>query len=136
MLVSQSQLFYPQLNSGKIAGVNNISFCHMGSWYQVETRARVIFFDKGTVEADGALQRWSASRVSQAVIELPRNLSREHGGLLSWPESLYKARGHNGSPDESDKQPISLSAKAMELSIYGSMVCRPMICFMPGFLQL
>ncbi|EHA8589906.1 putative Sodium/hydrogen exchanger 7 [Cocos nucifera] len=104
------------------SGLNNMSFCHMGSWYQVETRARVIFFNIGTVEADGALQRRSASWVSQAVIEPPRTLSREHGGLLSWPESLYKAKGHSQNPDESDKQPISFSAKAMELSIYGSMV--------------
>ncbi|XP_010936832.1 sodium/hydrogen exchanger 8 isoform X2 [Elaeis guineensis] len=104
------------------SGSNNKSFCHMGSWYQVETRARVIFFDIGTVEAEGVLQRTSASWVSQAAIEPPRSLSREHGGFLSWPESLYKAKGRNQSPDESDKQPISLSAKAMELSIYGSMV--------------
>ncbi|XP_026662993.1 sodium/hydrogen exchanger 7 isoform X2 [Phoenix dactylifera] len=119
LLPSHSDLSFLGLES---SGLNNVSFCHMGTWYQVETRARVIFFDIGTVEAEGALQKRSASWVSQAGIELPRNLSREHGGLLSWPENLYKGRGCNQSPDESDKQPISLSAKAMELSIYGSMV--------------
>lgn len=102
-------------------GANNSSFCHQGSWYQVETRARVIFFNIGSTEAEGALQRRS-SLVSQSM-EPSRTHSRERAGLLSWPESFYKARSHLQSPNENDKKSNSLSAKAMELSIYGSMVC-------------
>lgn len=119
LLPSHNDLSFLGLES---SGANNKSYSRMGSWYQVEARARVIVFDVGTVEPEGALQRRSASWVSQTAIEPPRNPSREHGGLLSWPESLYKARGYRQSPNESDKQPISLSARAMELSIYGSMV--------------
>lgn len=81
----------------------------------------MIFFDIGVSEADGALQKRSASWISQSG-EPQRTLSKEHIGLLSWPEHLYKATGHHQSPNESIKQSTSLSAKAMELSIYGSMV--------------
>ncbi|KAJ0988445.1 hypothetical protein J5N97_006801 [Dioscorea zingiberensis] len=103
------------------SGVSNASFCHQGSSYQVETRARIIFFDIGTTEAEGALQQRSASWISQSMEPL-RTHSREHGGLLSWPESFYKARSHHQSPNEDERKSNHLSAKAMELSIYGSMV--------------
>lgn len=81
----------------------------------------MIFFDIGVSEADGALQKRSASWILQSG-EPQRTPSMEHIGLLSWPEHLYKATGHHQSPNESIKQSTSLSAKAMELSIYGSMV--------------
>ncbi|KAM0936277.1 putative cyclic nucleotide-binding domain, cation/H+ exchanger, rmlC-like jelly roll [Dioscorea sansibarensis] len=102
------------------SGANHSNFCHQGSWYQVETRARVMFFNIGSTEVEGALQRRS-SLVSQSM-EPSRTHSRERAGLLSWPESFYKARSHLQSPNENDKKSNSLSAKAMELSIYGSMV--------------
>ncbi|KAJ0973297.1 hypothetical protein J5N97_021256 [Dioscorea zingiberensis] len=89
--------------------------------WQVETRARIIFFDIRTTEADGALQQRSASWSSQSMEPL-RNHSREHAGLLSWPESFYKARSHHQSPNEDERKSNHLSAKAAELSIYGSMV--------------
>lgn len=117
LLPSQSYLCFPGLES---SGVRNASFCYTGSSYQVETRARVICFDVGTVEVDTALQK-RPSFMASPSIEPPRSLSREHRGLLSWPEHLYKARGHQ-SANEVDKEPTSLSAKAMELSLYGSMV--------------
>ncbi|RWW20230.1 hypothetical protein GW17_00015665 [Ensete ventricosum] len=109
-----------------IAGVNSLIVCHAASRYQVETRARVmIFFDIGVSDADGALQKRSASWITQSG-EPQRPLSKEHTGLLSWPEHLYKATGHHLSPNESIKQSTSfLSAKAVELSIYGSMVSEP-----------
>lgn len=81
----------------------------------------MIFFDIGVSEADGALQKRSASWILQSG-EPQRTPSMEHIGLLSWPEHLYKATGHHQSPNESIRQSTSLSAKAMELSIYGSMV--------------
>ncbi|XP_072989939.1 sodium/hydrogen exchanger 8 [Typha latifolia] len=118
LLPSHTDLSFFGLES---SAVNNTDFCHAGSWYQVETRARVIFFDMEKIEADGALQKRSMSRVSQTV-ELLRAQSKEHVGLLSWPESFYRARGHHQSLIETDKQPTSFSTKALELSIYGSMV--------------
>ncbi|THU69843.1 hypothetical protein C4D60_Mb08t18680 [Musa balbisiana] len=118
LLSSQTDQSFIDLES---SGVDSLSFCHTASRYQVETRARVIFFDIGVSEADGALQKRSASWISQSG-EPQRTLSKEHIGLLSWPEHLYKATGHHQSPNESIKQSTSLSAKAMELSIYGSMV--------------
>ncbi|CAL9156132.1 sodium/hydrogen exchanger 8-like [Musa acuminata AAA Group] len=118
LLSSQTDQSFIDLES---SGVNSLSFCHTASRYQVETRARVIFFDIGVSEADGALQKRSASWILQSG-EPQRTPSMEHIGLLSWPEHLYKATGHHQSPNESIKQSTSLSAKAMELSIYGSMV--------------
>ncbi|KAF8398855.1 hypothetical protein HHK36_014719 [Tetracentron sinense] len=52
----------------------------------------------------------------------PRSQSREHNGLMSWPEHFYKPRQHPQYPDRTDKKANSLSAKAMQLSIFGSMV--------------
>ncbi|KAJ6806539.1 sodium/hydrogen exchanger 8 [Iris pallida] len=107
------------LSTQESPGVKNVSFCHKGSWYQVQTRARIIIFDISTTESEGGVSKRSASRLS-SFIEPPRNLSRDHEGLLSWPENVFKSR--HQSFNEGDRQAASLSAKAMELSIYGSMV--------------
>ncbi|KAL4638076.1 hypothetical protein ACB092_03G124200 [Castanea dentata] len=96
------------------------SFSHQGSSYQVETRARVIIFDMSALEADNALQQRS-SLVPHSADHSHRPLSRELG-LMSWPENLYKRMRHKQSPDGIDRQANSLSAKAMQLSIFGSMV--------------
>lgn len=108
----------PSLSYLESSGIKSASFCHTGSSYQVETRARVIIFDISASEADAALSKRSTSRLSSAI-ELPRSHGRDHEGLLSWPENYYKLRQHQ-STSSVDKQPINLSAKAMELSIYGS----------------
>ncbi|KAJ6809520.1 sodium/hydrogen exchanger 8 [Iris pallida] len=117
LLPSQADL---DLSTQESPGVKNASFCHKGSWYQVETRVRVIIFDISTTESEGALLKRYAPRLS-TFIEPPRNLSRDHEGLLSWPENLLKSREHQ-SFNEGDRGATTLSAKAMELSIYGSMV--------------
>ncbi|KAM3705589.1 hypothetical protein ACJW31_03G091400 [Castanea mollissima] len=96
------------------------SFSHQGSSYQVETRARVIIFDMSGLEADNALQQRSSS-VPHSADHSHRPLSRELE-LMSWPENLYKRMRHKQSPDWIDRQANSLSAKAMQLSIFGSMV--------------
>ncbi|WOL01002.1 sodium/hydrogen exchanger 8 [Canna indica] len=111
------QSFFGLESSG---GSNHKSY-HTASRYQVETRARVIFFDIGAPETDHALQKRSASWISQSG-EPQRTLSKDHNDFLSWPEHLFNARGPHQSPNQSTKQTTSLSAKALELSIYGSMV--------------
>ncbi|OVA16560.1 Cyclic nucleotide-binding domain [Macleaya cordata] len=75
------------------SGSKAASFFHQGTSYEVETRARVIVIDMAAVEVDSTLQRRS-SWVSTAA-EPPRCLSREHGGLMSWPEHMYKRKQHN-----------------------------------------
>ncbi|KAL4638072.1 hypothetical protein ACB092_03G124000 [Castanea dentata] len=96
------------------------SFSRQGSSYQVDTRARVIIFDMSALEADNALQQRS-SLVPQLADHSHRPLSRELG-LMSWPENLYKRMRHKQNPDGIDRQANSLSAKATQLSIVGSMV--------------
>lgn len=105
-------------------GPKGSSFSHQESCYLVETRARVIIFDIAAFESDGRLQRRSSSFLQHSV-DLPnRSFTREHGGLLSWPENFYKSRQHKENSEAVDLQRAnSLSARAMQLSIYGSMVC-------------
>lgn len=67
-------------------------------------------FDIAAFEADAALSRRSSSLLSHAVDHPHRPLGKEHSGLMSWPEGV-------------GQQTNSLSARAMQLSIYGSMVC-------------
>ncbi|RZC88040.1 hypothetical protein C5167_004219 [Papaver somniferum] len=64
-----------------------------GTSYQVITRARVIILDMATVEADTQPRRRATSSWNPAAVESPRGLNREHGGLVSWPENLFKRKG-------------------------------------------
>ncbi|KAF5449949.1 hypothetical protein F2P56_030342 [Juglans regia] len=118
LLPSQGSLIFESL---KLSGITGASFSHQGSCYQVETRARVIIFDMAAFEADNTLQRRS-SWISPSADRPHRSLGREHRGLMSWPENLYNPRQHNQIPEGIDRQANSLSARAMQLSIYGSMV--------------
>ncbi|XVF85519.1 hypothetical protein PTKIN_Ptkin17bG0123900 [Pterospermum kingtungense] len=101
-----------------MSGATTGSFSHQRSWlYQVETRARIIIFDIPTLEADSVPQR------SLSSFNHPhRTSSREHGGLMSWPEHFYKERKHSQNHGATDRQANGLSARAMHLSIFGSMV--------------
>nr|AGB06353.1 plasmalemma Na+/H+ antiporter [Indosasa sinica] len=102
------------------SAMNHIDYCYTAPSYQVEARARVIFFEIGRPETEADLQR-SASLLPQPL-EAPRTLSKEHSGLLSWPESFRKSRGpQNASLTEIINQPASFSARALQLSMYGSM---------------
>lgn len=99
-----------------LTGTAGTSFSRQGSWYLVETRARVIIFDIAAFEADSALQRRSSW--------LPPAPDHPHkSGLMSWPENFFKPRQHKQNSEGNDQPANSLSARAMQLSIYGSMVC-------------
>ncbi|GJN35653.1 hypothetical protein PR202_gb24448 [Eleusine coracana subsp. coracana] len=105
------------------SAMNHVDYCYTAPSYQVEARARIIFFEIGRVsEIEADIQR-TASLLSQTHHEPPRTLSKEHSGLLSWPESFRKHRGpHNISLAEMRSQPGSLSTRALQLSMYGSMM--------------
>ncbi|XP_050375031.1 sodium/hydrogen exchanger 8 isoform X3 [Argentina anserina] len=79
------------------------NFSCQGSSYFVETRSRVIVFDIATFESDSAL-------------------SREHTGLISWPEQYLHLKQLEQNPEGTNQQANSLSTRALQLSIYGSMV--------------
>nr|AVA17714.1 SOS1-like protein 1B [Populus nigra] len=104
----------------EISGSQAASSSHQGSRYQVEARARVIFFDIAAFEVDDALRRRSSSLAS---VDRPnRPLTREHGGLMSWPENFYRPRERKPNCEGTYRPANSLSARAMQLSIFGSMV--------------
>ncbi|XP_061367084.1 sodium/hydrogen exchanger 8 [Gastrolobium bilobum] len=115
---------YGNLSSQNLAisGSKQASFTHQGSCYLVETRARVIVFDMAAFEADAALVRRSSSLLSLGVDHPHRSFRREHSGLMSWPEHFSKPKHHKKSSEKIEQQTQSLSARAMQLSIYGSMV--------------
>ena len=117
------------LISDLVAGGRPASFCSQGSSYQVETRARVIMFDIASFEALKALQRRSSSKASHSADHPSRTLSREHGGLMSWPEDLYMPMQHHHNPKETDHKGNHLSARAMQLSKFGSMVTLSFLLF-------
>ncbi|XP_038716122.1 sodium/hydrogen exchanger 8-like isoform X2 [Tripterygium wilfordii] len=85
------------------SGAGAAGFSHQAAWYQVETRARVIIFDI-------------------AAVEPHRSQSREHGGLMSWPEHFFIAQPHKKNGDGAGQPENNLSARAAQLSIFGSMV--------------
>lgn len=101
-----------------MTGVEAVSFSHQGSCYLVETRARVIIFDIAAFEADKAVVRRTSSLFSHSSDQPHKSQSREHGNLMSWPEHFYKARQQKQNSEETN----SLSARAMQLSIFGNMV--------------
>ena len=103
--------------------IKNASFAHKASSHIVETRARVIMFDIAAFEADAALSRRSSSLLLHTADHPHRPLGREHSGLMSWPENFVKPTQHNHNSEGVRRQTNSLSARAMQLSIYGSMVC-------------
>ncbi|KAG6766019.1 hypothetical protein POTOM_030083 [Populus tomentosa] len=124
LIASPAVLLPPQGNQSfqkiGISGAQAASFSHQGSQYQVEARARVIIFDIAAFEADGALRRRSSPLVS--VDHPQRSFTREHGGLMSWPENLYKPREREQNCVGTCRSENSLPVRAMQLSIFGSMV--------------
>nr|AQN76675.1 Na+/H+ antiporter [Populus euphratica]AQN76688.1 Na+/H+ antiporter [Populus euphratica] len=124
LIASPAVLLPPQGNQSfqkiGMSGAQAASFSHQGSRYQVEARARVIIFDIAAFEADGALRRGSSSLV---LGDHPhRYFTREHGGLMSWPENFYKPREREQNGVGTSRSENSLSVRAMQLSIFGSMV--------------
>jgi hypothetical protein len=105
-----------------MSGIKEGSFIHQGSCYLVETRARVIVFDIAAFEPDTALVKKSSSRSSHAMDHPHRSFRKQHSGLMSWPEHFYTQNQHK---QNAEHQSNSLSARAMQLSKYGSMVDIP-----------
>ncbi|KAB2604592.1 sodium/hydrogen exchanger 8 [Pyrus ussuriensis x Pyrus communis] len=105
------------------AGTRVASFSHKGSNYLVETRSRVIIFDIAAFESDSARIRRLSPFVSSAFDHHPHgSFTGKHSGLLSWPEQISKAKQQKQNPEGIDRQNNSLSVRAMQLSIYGSIV--------------
>ncbi|EMS63349.1 Sodium/hydrogen exchanger 7 [Triticum urartu] len=102
------------------SAMNQIDYCYTAPSYQVEARARAILFEMRRPDIDSDLQR-SASLLSPALGP-SRTQSKEHVGLLRWPESFRRSSGPgNASLAEIRSQPGSFSARALQVSMYGSM---------------
>jgi len=105
-----------------MTGIIAASFSHQGSGCQADTRVRVIIFDIVAFETNSGLHRRPSSLLSNSGDQPHRPLSKEHGNLMSWPEHFFKARQHKLNAEDTDYKANSLSAIAMQLSIFGSMV--------------
>ena len=101
-------------------GHKSTSFSHRGTSYSVETRARVILMDMATLQADSTLPKRKSSLSLHE--QSSRSLTREHGSLLSWPEHHYNSHQHLADGKETDENRNNFSAKAMQLSMFGSTV--------------
>ncbi|XP_042023287.1 sodium/hydrogen exchanger 8-like isoform X2 [Salvia splendens] len=88
--------------------------------YQVETRARVIILDIAGFEAGKSLQKRTSSLISRSADRHSGSFSREHSGLMNWPQHLLNSSRHDG--ETSGEQHNNLSARAMQLGVYGSMI--------------
>ncbi|XP_055819135.1 sodium/hydrogen exchanger 8 isoform X1 [Solanum dulcamara] len=103
------------------SGFHAASFSHQPYRYQVETRARVIMLDFARFQTGRGLQR-SSSLLSHSIDHPSRSFSREHGGLMSWPENTYKAMQHRQDVEQIGQQETNMSTRAMQLNIFGSMI--------------
>ncbi|KAL0793297.1 hypothetical protein Bca101_064674 [Brassica carinata] len=109
-------------NSVEASGILRVSFSRQATQYSVETRARVIIFNIGAFGAHRTLQRKPSSLSSpigsSSEHQLQRSSSKEHRGLMSWPESIYKPE----QQEEINRKALNLSEQARQLSIFGSKV--------------
>ncbi|KAF3499534.1 hypothetical protein F2Q69_00041874 [Brassica cretica] len=82
-------------NASEASGIMRVSFSRQATQYSVETRARVISFNTGAFGAHRTLQRKPSSLSSQigtsSEHQLQRSSSKEHRGLMSWPERAVKS---------------------------------------------
>ncbi|KAJ8574253.1 hypothetical protein K7X08_026058 [Anisodus acutangulus] len=105
------------------SGVHGVSFSHQPSWYQVETRARVIMFDiAGFLTGGRGLQRRTSSLLSHTIDHPAKSFRVEHSGLMSWPENTWKAMQHKQDVEQAGQQESDMSTRAMQLNIFGSMI--------------
>ncbi|KAL3652883.1 Son of sevenless 1 [Castilleja foliolosa] len=102
------------------SGVTSESFIHQVSVYQVETRARVIILDIAGLESRTLLRRQSSLISPHSVDHPTGSFGRMRSGLMNWPEQTFKSKHHD--QDEAYEQDNNLSARAMQLSVYGSMI--------------
>nr|AVZ44366.1 SOS1 [Fagopyrum esculentum] len=103
------------------AEAESARFCYNGSQFHADKTARVMMLDMGTLETE-ALQRRSSSILQQRD-NSSNSLTREHGGLMSWPEHYHQAVKRQLDSESMDER-MNLSARAMQLSIFGSMVTK------------
>ncbi|ONM02454.1 Sodium/hydrogen exchanger 7 [Zea mays] len=114
-LITPPALLLPWNADLSLFGLESSDYCHTARRYQVEARARIIFFD----EAEAAhLHVQTSASLPQG--EPARSMSKEHSGLLSWPESFRRSRGSLGLAAE--MLPGGLSSRALQLSMYGGSV--------------
>ncbi|XP_076893552.1 sodium/hydrogen exchanger 8-like [Bidens hawaiensis] len=97
------------------------SFCHHASSYIAETRTRVIMYEISGFEGSGSLQRRTSSLISHGGPGDNPSPTREHSGLMSWPQGSFKSRKHSSALDHHGN---NFSARAMQLSMYGSMISK------------
>ncbi|KAM7269962.1 hypothetical protein ACFE04_029176 [Oxalis oulophora] len=133
LITSPAALFHPQANlsfSGLELSVARITSCsHQGLLYLVDAPTRVIFFDIASFEADNnTLMRRPSSFIRHSG-DLHTH-HREHRGLMSWPENFFPPEQHkHNNPKnlnkswhaEKNKRANSMSAKALQLSMFGSL---------------
>ncbi|KAK9065117.1 hypothetical protein SSX86_016500 [Deinandra increscens subsp. villosa] len=119
-LITAPAALFPSYADRRVSGKKiiylSLCFCHHASSYIVETRTRVIMFEVSGFEGSGGLQRRASSLISHGDNPSP---TREHSGLMSWPQGSFKSRRH---PSEIDHHGKNFSARAMQLSMYGSMI--------------
>ncbi|KAL8520747.1 hypothetical protein ACS0TY_011334 [Phlomoides rotata] len=108
--------FHRSETSGSRAG----SFYHQASVYQAETRARVVIFDIAGFENSRILRKRSSSLISHSNDHPSGILGREHCDLMSWPQPSFNSEHRDW--EVADGQENNLSARAMQLSTYGSMI--------------
>ncbi|KAL7598716.1 hypothetical protein Lser_V15G22190 [Lactuca serriola] len=129
-LITPPAALFPTSSPDKSFRVSEIaagaSFTHHVTSYVVETRARVIMFEIGGFET---LQRRKSSLISHNAENNPgrSSPSREHSGLMIWPERHIKSRqlleNPNPNPNlDHHQHGNNFSARAMQLSMYGSMI--------------
>ncbi|KAJ9546903.1 hypothetical protein OSB04_019446 [Centaurea solstitialis] len=106
--------------SFRVPEIAGASFSYHASSYTVESRARVIMFDVAGFEGSRSLQRRTSSLISHGGDNPVRSPSRDHAGLMSWPERHIKSWQHLEHPDSGNEN--TFSARAMQLSMYGSMI--------------
>ncbi|KAL2557784.1 Sodium/hydrogen exchanger 7 [Forsythia ovata] len=109
-----------RIRQSETSGAGESSFSRQLSRYQVETRARVIVFDVSGFERN--LQKRSSSLISHSADHPSGPLAREHRGLMSWPELFNKSSQQVHALEETDQEGNNLSQRAMQLSIFGSMI--------------
>ncbi|CAM8980454.1 unnamed protein product [Rhodiola kirilowii] len=72
--------------------------------------------------ADRSLQRGSSSFMKHAVDRPTKCLSKEHSGLMSWPEHFSKPNQQKQNSAGPSGQVNALSSRALKLSLFGSIV--------------
>lgn len=107
------------------SGSRQPSAAHQGTLFEADTRSRIIIFYLSSIHSERHPRRASASLLSQSLL-IPRHSSYEHEGLVSWPDKQYTAGEPAGNEVMKHERGLSkrLSARSIQLSVFGSMVNR------------